>query len=206
MSKILAMVAMLAFAANVNAGTIETDDAAVNLEILITGELLETYKVSVTNGDMDGAASPVGVLSVTDPANSAAPVNQLSPAASHAATACHDTTNTLIAYTQGGSSCTYVPGVSIATSQADFVQNFDVAVELAGSGSIDLAVSLGGNLGSADPFAASEVRFNAAAYAATAAITGLLDTGTAELDWKGSMDMDQGPTFEENVIIDITKN
>lgn len=204
--KILAVVAMLAMAANVKAGTISVDTDATNLEILITGELVETYKVEVSNSDMDDTASPVGVLSLTDPTNPTAPVLRLDPAKSHAATLCKDEANTTIAYTQAGSTCVYTNGGSIAASTATFDVDFDVNVDLAGSGNIDLAASLLGLGAADDAFTSSTIKFGTDALAATAAVNDLVDSSdNIDFDWHGVMPMNQGPTFEETIVIDVTK-
>lgn len=193
-----------AMTASAFAGSISTEDAALDLQINVSASIEESYKVTVSNSEMSGAAQ-IGLLDLGKGGKLDALASFAAPQACKSKVGAAAAAE--IVYASADVACTFVPGVTAGLSKMEFVSDYLVRIDLSGPGSIDLAVSLAGPGVGFDNYLSSEVKFGAAGtYAATAALTGLVDAAEHHLFHKAVVELNQGPEFEDTILIDVTKN
>lgn len=204
MKKITVLTAMLlALSMNAKAATVERNSAG-NLTINVFANIIESFRVSIENGDIVLAGPAPAADGLLDLNGGLAGFDGLK---SVAASACKDDADVAPTYLDSAKThCSVILGAAPANasnSKLHFDVDLAVKVELSGPGNIDLAASLGGTQGD-EAFAASSVMFQGTTPSAS--VLGLIDQDTKTLKFVGDAPFAGGPSYDDTIVVAVTKN
>lgn len=194
--KVLAAMALVVGAVSAHAETIERDSDG-DLTINVFANIQESFRVTISNADMLAAGSPSadGILDLNGGLSGFDALKSL------ADNLCEDSTQAAPTYA-GATSCSVNNQGSASNSSLQFSVDLDVAVEISGPGSIDLSAAMSGVTNGDEVFANSALSF---ASNSSTSVTGLGDQATDTLTWTGDAALNGGPSYDDTIVVTVTK-
>lgn len=201
MKKITVLAALaLVFSLNSNAATIERSDAG-DLTINVFANIIESFRVTIENNDIVLAGVAPVADGLLDLNGGLAGFDGLKSVTS--GTTCRDDNDAPPVYADARTSCSVTAvGGSASLSKLVFMVDMGVKVELSGPGDIDLLASFGGTSGD-EEFANETITFVTAAGLSS---DGMVDQDTDTLRFYGEAPLSGGPSYDETIIVSVTKN
>lgn len=196
---VVAVVAALMVGLKANAETIERDSDG-DLTINVFANIIESFRVTIDNDDMIAAGSPSadGILDLN------AGMNGYDALKSVAAGVCRDENDVSPVFADAGNSCALTGGLTSASDTAlDFNVDLRVKVELSGPGSIDLSAAMSGATNADRTFDGNTLEF---ASSTSSSVIGLVDQDTDTLHWNGQAPLNDGPGYDDTIVVTVTKN
>jgi hypothetical protein len=187
---------ILAFSMNAKAETIEISDDG-DLTINVFADIIESFRVTISHADMDLSAAAPSAQGLLDLNGGLLGFDGLK---SLVAGECRDDLDASPTYT-GATTCAIENNGNASNSSLVFDVTFDVAVELSGPGSVDLAVVMGGGQ-TGTTFENMSILFDGTA----ASLPGLVDGAAHTLEFHGEAPFTGGPNYDDNIVVTVTKN